>query len=104
MYNLRMPVISDDQITLLLSTASLFVSILALVVSGVVAVKSWYRSRSTYELEELVLRKINGSTDDVGDRGMEAINNRLETGKYTIQSTYERKDGDVAILIAKIKK
>jgi len=87
-----------------LSIVAIVISALALAVSSIIAVRSWYKSRSTYGLEELVLRRIDGSQNDADDRGLSAINQKLESGKYTVQSTYQRKDGDVAVLISKIKK
>jgi len=83
---------------------SLIASILALAISTIVAIKSWSKSRVIYSLEEFVLRRINVTRDDANDRGFTAINEKLKTGRYVIESIQERKDGDWAILIACIKK
>lgn len=83
---------------------SLIASILALTISSIIAIKSWNKSRVIYNLEEFVLRKINGTRDDATDRGFNAVNEKLKTGNYIVESIQERKDGDWAILVARIKK
>lgn len=83
---------------------SLAASILALAISSIIAIKSWNKSRVIYKLDEFVLRKINGTREDADDRGFAAINEKLKTGDYIIESIQERKDGDWAVLIAQIKK
>lgn len=77
---------------IMLSTAAILVSI-----------KSWHKSRAIYGLEELVLRKVKGSRDDE-TRGVEEINRKLQTGRYTIQGIQDRVDGDWAVILAQIKK
>lgn len=80
-----------DSIALL----SLFISI----ASVVVAVVSWRKSRVIYEIEELVIRKINGTHDDMDGRGLPELNQKLNTGHYTILEVLERTDGDQAVLL-----
>jgi len=86
-----------DSIALL----SLFISI----ASVVVAVVSWHKSRVIYEIEEeVVIRKINGTRDDMDGRGLPELNRKLNTGHYTILEVLERTDGDWAVLLARIKR
>ena len=87
-------------------TASDWLSVGAVILSAIailVSVKSWHKNRTIYGLEELVLRRINGSKDD-GARGIEDINKKLQTGKYTVQGIQDRVDGDWAVILAQIKK
>lgn len=74
------------------------------IISGVIAVISWRKSRVIYEIEELVIRKINGTRDDADGRGLPKLNQKLKTGHYTILEVLERTDGDWAILLARIKR
>lgn len=85
-----------DSIALL----SLFISI----ASAILTVISWHKSRVIYEIEELVIRKINGTRDDQDGRGLPKLNEKLNTGHYTILEVLERTDGDWAILLARIKR
>ena len=85
-----------DSIALL----SLFISI----TSAILTVISWRKSRVIYEIEELVIRKINGTRDDMDGRGLPELNQKLNTGHYTILEVLERTDGDWAILLARIKR
>jgi len=86
----------SDSIALL----SLFISI----TSAILTVISWRKSRVIYEIEELVIRKINGTRDDADSRGLPKLNEKLKTGHYTILEVLERTDGDWAILLARIKR
>ena len=86
----------SDSIALL----SLFISI----TSAILTVISWRKSRVIYEIEELVIRKINGTRDDMDGRGLPELNQKLNTGHYTILEVLERTDGDWAILLARIKR
>lgn len=79
-------------------------SLLISIISVVIAVISWHKSRVIYEIEELVIRKINGTRDDEDGRGLPKLNEKLKTGHYTILDTLERNDGDWAILLARIKR
>lgn len=74
------------------------------IISVVVAVVSWRKSRVIYEIEELVIRKINGTRDDMDGRGLPELNKKLNTGHYTILEVLERTDGDWAVLLARIKR
>ena len=85
-----------DSIALL----SLFISI----ASAILTVISWRKSRVIYEIEELVIRKINGTRDDMDGRGLPELNQKLNTGHYTILEILERTDGDWAVLLARIKR
>ena len=85
-----------DSIALL----SLFISI----ASAILTVISWRKSRVIYEIEELVIRKINGTHDDQDGRGLPKLNEKLNTGHYTILEILERTDGDWAVLLARIKR
>lgn len=78
-------------------------SLLISIASVVVAVVSWCKSRVIYEIEELVIRKINGTRDDMDSRGLPELNEKLNTGHYTILEVLERTDGDWAVLLARIK-
>lgn len=78
-------------------------SLLISIISVVVAVVSWRKSRVIYEIEEVVIRKINGTRDDMDGRGLPELNQKLNTGHYTILEALERNDGDWAILLARIK-
>ena len=69
-----------------------------------VAVISWHKSRVIYEIEELGIRKINGTPDDMDGRGLPELNQKLNTGHYTILEVLERTDGDWAVLLACIKR
>lgn len=82
-----------------LSIGAIALSVVAILVS----IKSWHKSRVIYGLEELVLRRINGSRYDDA-RGLEEINRKLQTGKYVIQGIQDRVDGDWAVILARIKK
>ena len=50
---------------------------MSLLLSTIVAVKSWRKSRFVHSLEEFVLRKINGGRGDL-DRGIKEINEKLK--------------------------
>ena len=52
----------------------------------------------------MVIRKINGTKDDAEDRGFTALNKKLRSGNYIIESIHERKDNDWAVLLARVKK
>lgn len=82
-----------------LSVGAIALSVVAILVS----IKSWHKSRAIYGLEELVLRRANGSRDDEA-RGIEEISKKLQTGRYTIQGIQDRVDGDWAVILARIKK
>lgn len=79
-------------------------SLLISIASVVVAVISWHKSRVIYEIEELGIRKINGTRDDMDGRGLPELNQKLNTGHYTILDVLERTDGDWAVLLACIKR
>ena len=79
-------------------------SLVISIISTVIAVISWHTSRVIYEIEELVIRKINGTRDDMDGRGLSELNQKLQTGHYTILDTLERNDGDWAVLLARIKR
>ncbi len=85
-----------DSIALL----SLFISI----ASAILTVISWHKSRVIYEIEELGIRKINGTRDDMDGRGLPELNQKLNTGHYTILEVLERTDGNWAVLLARIKR
>ena len=72
------------------------------IISVVIAVISWRKSRVIYEIEEVVIRKINGTRRD--GRGLPELNQKLNTGHYTILEVLERADGDWAVLLARIKR
>ena len=74
------------------------------IISVVVAVVSWRKSRVIYEIEELVIRQINRTRDDADGRGLPKLNEKLNTGHYTILEVLERTDGDWAVLLARIKR
>ncbi|RKW03547.1 MAG: hypothetical protein D8B38_01590 [Candidatus Saccharimonas sp.] len=74
------------------------------IISVVIAVISWRKSRVIYEIEEVVIRKINGTRDDRDGRGLPELNQKLNTGHYTILEVLERADGDWAVLLARIKR
>lgn len=74
------------------------------IISAVIAVISWHKSRVIYEVEELVIRQINRTRDDADGRGLPKLNEKLNTGHYTILEVLERTDGDWAVLLARIKR
>ena len=78
-------------------------SLIISIISAVIAVISWHKSRVIYEVEELVIRQINRTRDDADGRGLPKLNEKLKTGHYTILEALERNDGDWAILLAHIK-
>lgn len=86
------------------SMIAIAASFISLTLASIVAIKSWYKSRVIYELEEFVLRKIDGSRDDKENRGLAEINSKLKTGKYSIQAIQNRPDGDWAIILSRVKK
>lgn len=88
---------------LIIAIIAVIISVIALTISTIVAVKSWHKSRVVYELKEMVLRKVNGSRED-SSRGLEQIEQVLSTGKYSVEAILDRKDGDWAVLLARIKK
>lgn len=79
-------------------------SLLISIISAVIVVISWRKSRVIYEVEELVIRQINRTCDDADGRGLPKLNEKLKTGHYTILDTLERNDGDWAVLLARIKR
>lgn len=88
-------------INIVASAISAFIAILAFIIS----IASWRRSRAIYGLEEMVLRKHDGGEyDSTDDRNLGEIDKKLSSGEYTIESIYERRDGDLGVLLAKIKK
>lgn len=86
-------------LTIIVSGAAIITSIISLLIS----IKSWHKSRVIYGIEECVLRRITGSRDD-DSRGIEEISKKLQTGKYVIQDIKDRVDGDWAVILAQIKK
>lgn len=86
-----------------MSFMSMLISALSLIAVIVMGVASWHKNRVIYGLDELVLRKFDGSKAD-SERGLSKIKEKLKTGKYKIESIQERKDGDWAILLSQIKK
>lgn len=95
---------NNEITTLVISAFAALLSLISMIIASILAIKSWHRSRVIYNLEEFVLRKLNGSQNDAEDRGFTAINDKLKTGKFVIESIQERIDGDWAVLIAQIKK
>ncbi len=87
-----------------LSDSIALFSMIISIISAVIAVISWHKSRVIYEIEELVIRKINGTRDDMDGRGLPELNQKLNTGHYTILGVFERTDGDWAVLLARIKR
>lgn len=79
-------------------------SLIISIISAVIAVISWHKSRVIYEVEELVIRQINRTRDDADGRGLPKLNEKLKTGHYTILEVLERTDGDWAVLLARIKR
>ncbi len=79
-------------------------SLIISIISAVIAVISWHKSRVIYEVEELVIRQINRTRDDADGRGLPKLNEKLNTGHYTILEVLERTDGDWAVLLARIKR
>lgn len=88
---------------MLLSDGIALFSMVISIISVVVAVVSWRKSRVIYEIEELGIRKINSTRDDQDGRGLLELNKKLNTGHYTILEVLERTDGDWAVLLARIK-
>lgn len=93
-----------ETLTIVVSVVAIVVSIISLIISTAVAVKSWHKNRVVYDLEEKVLRKIDGSRNDSSRGGLEEIKKELNTGRYNIEAVLERKDGDWAVLLARVKK
>jgi hypothetical protein len=93
-----------ENLTLYASCLAILISIVALLISSALAIKSWHKNRVIYGIEELVIRKLNGSSDDAEDRGYTLLNEKLSSGSYIIESIQERNDNDWAVLLAKIKK
>lgn len=89
--------------TIIISIVAVIISIVSLIISAAIAVKSWHKNRVVYDLEEKVLRKIDGGRND-SSRGLEEIKKKLNTGAYNIEAILERKDGDWAVLLARVKK
>lgn len=87
----------------LLAIIAIVASFLSLAITSVIAIKSWHKNRVIYGLEELVLRKINGTRDD-SSRGLREINAKLKSGNYTIQAIENRQDDDWAIILSRVKK
>lgn len=92
-----------ETITIIASIVAIIVSVISLIISTTVAIKSWHKNRVVYDLEEKVLRKIDGSRND-SSRGLEEIKKELNTGLYNIEAVLERKDGDWAVLLARVKR
>lgn len=74
------------------------------IISIIISVLSWRRSRVIYGVETDVVRQPTESRDDAG--GNTVLNKKLSSGKYTILSTLERtkSDHDWELLLGKIKK
>ena len=87
-----------------LSDSIALFSMIISIISAVIAVISWRKSCVIYEIEELVIRKINGTRDHMDGRALPQLNEKLKTGKYTILDTLERNDGDWAVLLVRIKR
>lgn len=87
-----------------LSVVAILVSVISVVLSFAIAIKSWHKNRVIYDLEEKVLRKIDGSRNDGNGRGLGEIRELLKTGEYNIEAIQTRNDGDWAVLLARIKK
>lgn len=92
-----------ETITIAMSVVAVIMSVISLITSTIIAVKSWHKNRVVYDLEEKVLRRIDGSRND-SSRGLEEIKKELNTGLYNIEAVLERKDGDWAVLLARVKK
>jgi len=93
----------DNTLSWLLNNApALVISVVALVIS----IKSWYKTRVFYDLE---VYTIAGSAGNAISQ-LNAVKEKLNTGKYTIVNTFEEtyQSGGVGrnkvnILIGKIK-
>ena len=84
----------------LIELTSLFFSVIALIISSGIAIKSWWRHRNIYKVE---LHEIK--TDMLTDPMFQTyeINEKLSSGNYTIMHT-EKITSGYQILLGKIKK
>ena len=71
-------------------------------ISLVVSIFSWTKSRVIYGVERATIRQYRGSHSDL-DITDEHTNKMLSPGSYTILSTYVRPDGDIGLLFGRIK-
>lgn len=84
----------------LLELTSLFISVVALIISSGIAIKSWWRQRNIYkvELHEIRTDMLTPSVLQTNE-----INEKLSSGKYTIMHA-EKNSSGYQILLGKIKK
>ena len=73
------------------------------IIAVIVTTRANYKSRAIYGLEEVALRKVDGTRDDK-DRGIKEISEKLQSGRYAIQGRQDRTDGDWAVILAQVKK
>lgn len=79
-----------------------------LVIQLIIAIVSYlkaYRNRSIYSLKTAVLRMPSGTTLDGADiLDTSYINEALKEGNYTVLNVAQRIDGDLEILMGRIKR
>lgn len=84
-----------------------WVEILAFVfpiVSLIIAILSWTKSRAVFGIETEVLRQSSGKKEDI-IANTKRIADKLKTGEYTVLSIVERtkSDNDWEIILGRIK-
>ena len=80
--------------------ASIIISIVALLVSAVVAMWGWWRHRNVYDIERTLFFRKN-QIDKTNNN--DALRKKLASGHYTILHTGEY-GGYIELILGKIKK
>ena len=80
-----------------------YVPLILAVIALVVSIKAWHKSRAIYGVERSVIRQYRGDRTDM-DINEKDLNQKLNSGDYTILAIMERKAGkDWEILTGRIK-
>ncbi len=80
--------------------ASIVISIVALVVSVIVAVIGWWKNRNVYDVERMLFFR-NNQIDKTNNN--DKLKNKLTSGHYTILHTGEY-GGYIELILGKIKR
>ena len=81
---------------------SLIFSVIALIISSVIAIKGWWKHRNIYKVELYEIRTSMTIDPQINPQVYE-LNEKLSSGKYTIMHT-EKTASSYQILLGKIKK
>lgn len=91
-------------ITFITNNLVVILTLLFSLVSLIISILSWSKSRAVFGIETEVLRQPSGKKEDI-TVNTKPISDKLKSGEYTVLSIVERTktDGDWEIILGRIK-